>query len=164
MSPRSAGTGDGRESFDFLMGSWNVRNRRLLDPLRESSGWSEFSTTAVARPLLGGLGNSDSFDSTDDSDFHGVTLRLFDPADRLWRIWWASSSRPGHLDPPLEGRFVGTHGVFHGTDIVAGTPVDLRFDWHVDIDGPDSASWSQSISTDSGAHWLTNFTMHLKRA
>lgn len=143
------------------MGSWTVRNRRLLDPLHESSGWTEFATIVVARPLLGGLGNSDSVDSTDGSDFHGATLRLFDPADRLWRIWWASSSRPGHLDPPLEGAFDGTHGVFRGTDAVAGTPVEVRFDWHVD--GPDRARWSQAVSTDSGGHWLTNFTMHLER-
>ena len=107
---------DGRKAFDFLMGSWNVANRRLVDPLRESAGWREFSTVAVARPLLKGLGNTDSYDSADDSDFHGVTLRLFDPAACLWRIWWASTSRPGHLDPPMEGRFDGSRGVFHGTD------------------------------------------------
>jgi len=153
---------DGRKAFDFLMGSWNVANRRLVDPLRESAGWREFSTVAVARPLLKGLGNTDSYDSADDSDFHGVTLRLFDPAACLWRIWWASTSRPGHLDPPMEGRFDGSRGVFHGTDTVDGTAVGVRFDWNVD--GPDRARWSQSISTDAGAHWLVNFTMRFDRA
>lgn len=160
-SSEAAGVDDGRKAFDFLMGSWNVANRRLLDPLQEAAGWREFSTVAVARPLLQGLGNTDSYDSTDDSDFHGVTLRLFDPAERLWRIWWASSSLPGRLDPPVEGGFDGTHGVFHGTDTVGGTPVDVRFDWNVD--GPDRARWSQSISTDAGNQWLTNFTMRFER-
>lgn len=153
---------DGRADFDFLVGSWHVANRRLVDPLRpQSSAWTEFPTVAVARPLLGGLGNTDSYDATGEVPFDGVTLRLFDPASRTWRIWWASTRRPGRLDPPLEGRFTGRHGIFLGADSVAGTPVDVRFDWHVD--GPDRARWAQSFSRDAGRTWSENFTMAFER-
>src|SRR5689334_20422947 len=122
---------DGRSDFDFLFGSWRVANRRLVNPLDPAGEWAGFESTAVARPLLGGLGNTDSYDSA-EADFHGITVRLFDPATRVWRIWWASTSRPGHLDPPMEGAFDGAHGVFHGRDVVAGAAVDVRFDWHVE--------------------------------
>jgi hypothetical protein len=116
---------------------------------------------AVARPLLGGLGNTDAFEAAGDVPFDGVTLRLFDPATRTWRIWWASTSRPGRLDPPMEGRFDGDHGVFFGEDTIDGTPVNVRFDWYVD--GPDRASWTQSMSVDGGASWIENFTMRFER-
>ena len=156
----SAAPADGRADFDFLFGTWRVGNRRLADPLDPAS-WLSFETVAVARPLLGGLGNTDSYDSGPDADFHGITLRLFDPGSRLWRIWWASTSRPGHLDPPMEGRFDGAHGVFHGRDVVAGAEADVRFDWHVDA--PGRARWRQSFSHDSGATWTTDFTMDFVR-
>lgn len=147
--------------FDFLMGSWRVANRRLADPLDDGSDWHEFATVAVARPLLQGLGNTDSYDSVDGGDFHGMTVRLFDPAEGLWRIWWASTRRPGHLDPPMAGGFEGDHGVFHGEDTVGGVPVAVRFDWWVE--GPDRARWKQSISTDGSATWRDTFTMSFER-
>lgn len=162
VTPRTADD-DGRADFDFLMGTWRITNRKLVDPLRpDSSEWTEFTTVAVARPLLGGLGNTDSYEGTGDVPFDGFTVRLFDPASRTWRIWWASTRNPGHLDPPLEGRFVGGHGVFHGTDTVGGADVHVRFDWHVEQ--PDRPRWTQSFSRDGGDTWSANFTMEFERA
>jgi hypothetical protein len=161
--PRATGEpADGRSDFDFLFGSWRVVNRRLADPLDPTgSAWIEFETIAAARPLLGGLGNTDTYDSAGDVPFHGITLRLFDPNMRLWRIWWASTSRPGHLDPPMEARFEGSHGVFHGKDVIVGIDIDVRFDWHVD--GPDRARWRQAFSRDRRRTWSENFTMDFFR-
>lgn len=90
-----------------------------------------------------------------------MTVRLFDPVSRTWRIWWASTARPGQLDPPMEGRFDGGHGVFHGTDVVAGRAVQVRFDWFVD--GPDHARWRQSLSLDGGLSRHENFAMDFRR-
>ena len=59
----------------------------------------------------------------------GFTLRLFDPSDQTWRIWWSSTRAPGVLDAPVEGRFDGDRGVFEASDTIAGRPTLVRFEW-----------------------------------
>jgi hypothetical protein len=157
---------DGRGDFDFLLGSWRVANRRLRTPLEPADGTEEeFETSAVVRPVLGGLGNTDTITGSpgpDGQPFEGLTLRLFDPDDGLWRIWWASSRRPGHLDAPLTGSFSDGHGVFSGDDTVDGVPVRIRFDWTVPA--PGTARWVQAFSLDGGGTWSTNWVMDFRRA
>lgn len=160
-----APAGDGRDDFNFLQGSWRVGNRRLQRPLDpEDDSWEEFSAEAVVRPVLNGLGNTDTIRSElgpGGQFFEGLTLRLFDPSDGLWRIWWTSNRQPGHLDPPMTGAFTGSHGIFFGDDEVAGTPIRIRFDWHA-LDA-DSARWAQAFSLDGGRTWTTNWIMNFTR-
>ncbi|MCO1656789.1 hypothetical protein [Pseudonocardia humida] len=156
--------GDGRADFDFLHGSWRIAARRLSDVFDPASPWVDFDLTAEVRPVLAGLGNHEVCHGPtgpSGGPFDGMTLRLFDPRTRTWRIWWASTGDPGHLDPPLEGRFDGTRGDFHGRDRVAGTDVDVHFRW--DDGGGDAASWAQAFSTDGARTWVTNFTMDFRR-
>jgi hypothetical protein len=91
-----------------------------------------------------------------------MTLRLYDPADRTWRIWWSSTRAPGRLDPPMAGHFEDRHGVFHGVDAVNGRPIRLRFDWHADDE--QSPRWEQRFSFDDGGTWILNWAMTLTRA
>jgi hypothetical protein len=156
---RDAHVGDGREDFDFLFGTWHVAHRKLavmVDPA--CTDWLEFDSTGTAHPILGGLGNIDTVVSP---DAQGFSLRLFDPARRLWRIWWTSTNQPGVLDPPVEGRFTDGVGLFEGPDVVAGVPVVMRFHWRP---GPTTARWSQEFSRDGGATWWTNWIMDFTRA
>jgi hypothetical protein len=150
---------DGRRDFDFLFGSWRVHNRKLLRRLEGCTDWEEFETSLETRPVLGGLGNMDRF--SDDTSWEALTLRLFDPDARLWRIWWAATTRPGHLDPPLTGSFVDGRGTFFGDDLHEGRPVRVRFDWK-DIT-PTSATWEQAFSPNEGETWETNWVMALAR-
>jgi hypothetical protein len=99
-------TDEGRCDFDSVFGRWQVYNRRLADITDpDCTTWVEFGATSYAEPILGGLGHIDRI-WTDappgGRPLEGFTLRLFDPGARLWRIWWAASSRPGHLDPRLK--------------------------------------------------------------
>jgi hypothetical protein len=152
--------------FDFLLGTWRVANRRLrrpLDPADEA--WEEFGADAVVRPVLFGAGNTDTITSRTGpggQPFEGVTLRLFDPGDGLWRIWWTSTRQLGRLDPPMTGAFTGGHGVFFGEDEVAGTAIRIRFDWYALDD--DAARWEQAFSFDEGQRWTTNWIMDFTRA
>jgi hypothetical protein len=152
---------DGRNDFDFIHGRWHIHNRKLVDVLDPScTDWVEFDAAGDARPLLDGLGNIDTF-TTDEFPptnlpYHGLALRLFEPETQLWRIWWASTRSPGHLDPPLEGRFDDNErGEFIGADVLAGNPTKVRFTWHAK--GP--TRWQQAFSHDDGKTWHTNWVM-----
>lgn len=150
---------DGRADFDFLMGHWKVRHRRLRTPLAGGGDWYEFPGTSVARKLLGGLGNMDE-NEFPTQGFSGMTLRLFDSERRAWAIYWASS-RSGRLFPPVFGRFANGEGRFHGEDEHEGQPVKVAFLWS--RIAADSCRWEQSFSRD-GAAWETNWVMEFTRA
>jgi len=142
--------------FDFLHGRWRVASRKIDDIPGRGTDWVEFDSEAEVRPVLGGAGNVDSFRAP---GWEGLTLRQYDPGHEVWRIWWASTRAPGRLDPPLEGRFTGGHGVFFGADEVGGHAVRLRFDWTAG----DEPVWRQSFSYDGGETWETNWVMRFQR-
>jgi hypothetical protein len=142
--------------FDFFHGRWRVANRKIADIVGRGTEWVEFDAEAEVRPILGGAANIDSLHA---DGWEGMTLRQYDPERQVWRIWWASTRAPGHLDPPLEGRFTDGHGVFFGDDVVGGHAVKLRFDWTAG----DSPRWEQAFSYDGGETWETNWTMRFNR-
>lgn len=152
-------------AFDFIYGRWTVHNRKLRDVTDPGcEEWVEFGATSEAFPVLHGVGHIDRMDVAEAPDgppFEGLTLRLFDPADQVWRIWWSSSRAPGRVDPPLTGRFTDGLGVFDGDDVVGGRPVRLRFEWRAD---PASPRWQQEFSYDGGATWHLNWVMTFTRA
>ena len=156
---------DGSHDFDFIYGRWRVQNRRLDDPLDErASDWSEFEATAEARPILGGLGNVDTFHAPTfpgRPEYHGLAVRLFDAESGVWRIWWASTVGQGQLDTLLVGRFRDGIGTFECDDVIDGREVRLRFFWK-DIT-ESSARWEQAFSFDGGRSFKTNWVMQFAR-
>ena len=142
--------------FDFLFAQpWAVTNKRLAE------SWRPFPARSVVRPLPGG-GHVDELSFPDVPGVGPVeafTLRLFEPATGLWRIWWSSSVRPGHLDAPMLGRWQDGVGTFHGTDL--DPSVRLRFRWTTPPAGP---VWEQARSWDDGASWTVDWTMELTSA
>ncbi|WP_233289018.1 hypothetical protein [Kitasatospora sp. MBT63] len=152
------GSGD----FDFLVGTWEVANRRLVTRLAGCTEWEEFPGRAVCTgTLFDGAANLDEI-TFPTLGTTGLTLRLFDPAHMEWSLYWASS-RTGLLQPPVRGRFGGDgRGVFHGDDTHDGVPIRCRFVWS-DITA-DSAYWEQAFSADGGESWETNWTMYFHRS
>jgi hypothetical protein len=157
---------DGRHDFDFIFGAWNIRNRKRRDSTDQTSDeWVEFETTSRTEPIFGGLSHLERIRAggeTPGGPWEGLTLRQFDPHDQLWRIWWASTRRPGHVDSPLSGAFTDGVGVFLGEDTLAGVPVSLRFTWT--NPEPDRARWAQEISWDRGGSWRLDWVMEFSRA
>jgi hypothetical protein len=147
---------DGARDFDFLIGRWNVHNRRLRERLRGCTEWQEFPATHSARLLLGGLGNEDEFRTDFWPGFIGMSFRFFNPAAKRWAIYWADNLR-GTLEPPVFGSFRGDIGVFEGKDSFEGHPILVRFTWS----GVTSATprWEQAFSPDIGTTWETNWVM-----
>ena len=148
--------------FDFFMGRWNVRNRRLARRLAGSDEWDEFESKVAARPLPGGLGNEDVYCSDYGGGFVGMSFRFYDPETGLWSIYWADTHRPGLLDPPVIGSFEGDVGIFEGDDTFAGRSIRVRFTWsRVSTPNP---CWEQAFSDDGGETWETNWIMDFTRA
>jgi hypothetical protein len=152
----------GARDFDFWIGHWNVRNRRLRERLAGSDDWIEFDATVVARQLPGGLGNVDEFHTDWSGGFVGMSFRFFDPETEQWAIYWADSRRPGLLDPPVVGSFADGVGTFDGDDAFEGKPIRVRFVW-TGVDTP-APRWEQAFSSDGGQTWETNWVMDFTRA
>src|SRR5207245_9809171 len=57
------GERDGRKDFDFLIGSWKIRHRRLKERLKGCIERAEFEGTSEVWTILGGLGNMEQLTS-----------------------------------------------------------------------------------------------------
>ncbi|AHC32568.1 hypothetical protein SPOA0272a (plasmid) [Ruegeria pomeroyi DSS-3] len=149
--------------FDFVLGDWKVRHRRLTVRLAGSDQWEEFDGTSSTRPVLGGNGNiEDNWIDFPGGAYRAVAFRSFDKASGQWAIWWLDQRNPHHLDVPVVGRFENGVGTFLSDDSFEGKPIKVRFIWL--RQDADSCRWEQAFSTDGGASWETNWTMQFSRA
>ena len=148
-----------QHDFDFLLGRWQVHNRKLQERLADCDDWETFTAKLDVRSILNGLGNVDEFAAV-DSDFKGTTLRLFNPETGLWSLYWMDSNHP-YLFPPLVGSFSAEIGTFFAEEEFKGEPILVRFLW-TDITAG-YGHWAQAFSTDDGETWETNWTMAFTR-
>jgi hypothetical protein len=149
--------------FDFLVGHWTVRHRRLKERLAGCTEWEEFPGTCSLRPLLDGQANVD--DNVLDmpcGTYRAASIRAYDPATTLWSIWWLDGRHPHDLGTPVVGAFKSGTGTFFADDTLNGQPIRVRFLW-TDITRS-SARWQQAFSKDGGATWETNWVMDFERA
>ncbi|QAY79212.1 hypothetical protein [Sphingosinicella sp. BN140058] len=148
--------------FDFLVGKWLVRHRRLTQRLAGSDSWETFSGTLENWPVLGGRANiGDNLFAKAHSARRGIGLRVFDPKAQQWVSWWIDGADPSAIGNPLRGRFEGDTGTFFGDDVQNGRPVRTRVTWS--RVSPNSARWEQAMSTDGGTTWETNWISDLQR-
>ena len=76
----------GIHDFDFLLGRWHVRHRRLKDRLVGSHEWVEFDGTTIAHQVLGGEGNmDDNVLNVPGDPYRAVTLRAYDSKNLVAR-------------------------------------------------------------------------------
>jgi hypothetical protein len=151
---------DGRHDFDWLPGVWLMHNRKLVDVADPACDeWVEFDSVCTGHSRLFGLGNTDRMlvesMPPHGQPYEGMTLRLFDPDEKVWRIWWTSSRYPGRLDEPVVGRFTDGVGYFYCDDELNGRPVKVRFEW-TDTE-TDCPKWNQAFSYDGGQTWAPNW-------
>ena len=161
MSQTVVAEGTARD-FDFWMGRWNGRNRRLRERLAGCDEWDEFESKSIARSILGGTGNEDVFLTDYAGGYVGMSFRFFDPETGLWSIYWADSRNPGPLEPPVVGSFSGDVGIFEGPDTFEGRPIVVRYIWS-GVTTP-TPRWEQAFSEDGGETWETNFVSEFTRA
>ena len=153
---------DGRNDFDFLIGTWKVHHRTLKKRLHGSTEWNEFEGDMVSRKILNGLGNMDeNLIHTKSGLVHAIALRLFNPVSKEWSIYW-STDQTGILDVPVIGGFQNGRGEFYSQEIFEGQHIYSRFIWSKIT--ANSAQWEQAFSEDGGKTWETNWIMEFKRA
>ncbi|HTL91531.1 MAG TPA: hypothetical protein VL176_04245 [Steroidobacteraceae bacterium] len=147
---------DGSHDFDFFYGSWVLRCQRLKSPVDTSHDWVKFDATDEARPLPGGLGNEDfARSSYPTKGFVGMTLRLYDRATGLWRLYWIDTkSSHGDAGTPNVGRWQGNVGTFDARITYDGKPAIDRYTWtRLGNRSKIAAHFQESLSFDGGKTW-----------
>lgn len=150
-----------QNDFDFFVGKWNLKNRKLKERLNGCNEWTEFDSTQECYKILNGLGNIDNFLAEFDGvPFEGMTVRLFNPKTKLWSIYWADSNE-GKLDKPVVGSFDNSIGYFYTKDSFQEKDILVVFKWEVtDVN---NVIWSQAFSQDNGVTWEWNWYMYMSR-
>jgi hypothetical protein len=155
---------DAMHDFDFFHGSWSVKHRFLKERLKNCHDWIEFTGTSVCVPTMAGAGNmDDNVIAKPDITYRAMTVRMYDPATKLWAIWWFDGRMPlGPKDPPLKGSFKDGVGTFVAPDDHwEGQKIMSRFLWSNIT--KTSCRWEQSFSTDGGQTWEVNWVMESTR-
>jgi hypothetical protein len=148
--------------FDFVIGDWRVKHRRLKERLANCDEWIEFDGEMSTRKILGGFGNiEDNVLRFPEGEFRAAALRSYDKTKGTWSIWWLDGRFPDRVDVPVVGSFKDGVGVFFANDVFAGVPITVRFIWSQI--SADELRWEQAFSTDDGSTWETNWTMSFHR-
>ncbi len=152
---------DGRHDFDFEFGTWRARVQRLKQPLSGSKEWVGYEGPSVVRPVWEGAANLGEIDLAGPAGrIRGLSLRLYDPETRQWRISWANA-RDGLLGTPMVGGFAGGRGEFYNQEPYEGRAVFVRFVFS-DI-ATNSFRLEQAFSPDGGRTWEPNWIATFER-
>ena len=153
---------DGRNDFDFLIGTWNVHHFRLKERLKGCTEWEEFEGKSTDRKILNGLGNMDeNILHRASGDVHAITVRLFNPRSKEWSLCW-SAEGAGTFDVPMIGGFQNGRGEFYSQEVFEGRHIFSSFIWS-EIEA-NACKWEQAFSSDGGKTWETNWVMTFERA
>jgi hypothetical protein len=148
--------------FDFEIGDWQVRHRRLNSRLTGCTEWTEFPGTSSTRKILGGFGNlEDNVLMFPEGEVRAAAFRSFNEATQEWAIWWLDRRAPHNLDIPVIGKFSGSVGTFVAHDTHEGKPIIIRFIWRANPGS--NPVWEQAFSEDDGKTWETNWVMEFVR-
>jgi len=146
---------DGRQDFDFEIGTWKTHLSRLLRPLTGSTTWVEYEGTTVVRKVWNGSANLVELVADGSSGhFEGLSLRLYNPQSRQWSLNFASS-QSGVLSQPTIGGFKNGRGEFFDQETFNGRAIFVRF--VISDITPNSCRFEQAFSDDGGKTWEVNW-------
>jgi hypothetical protein len=146
---------DGARDFDFEIGTWNTRLKRLVHPLSGSDEWAEYTGTTIVSKVWNGRANLVELVADGPAGhFEGASLRLYNPESRQWSLNFANA-RSGTLSLPTIGEFKDGRGVFFNQDSLDGRAILVRF-LIIPIDAR-TIRFEQAYSDDIGKTWETNW-------
>lgn len=155
VSAAAAPVNDGQQDFNWEIGGWQTKLKRLKQPLSGSQQWLEYTGTTTVKPLLDKRANIVELDVQGPAGrITGVSLRLFQPATGQWTLHFANLAN-GSMTEPMEGSFKQGRGTFFGHDELNGRKILVRF--LIIPVSPDQWRFEQAFSADDGKTWEDNW-------
>lgn len=115
------------KDFDFIIGDWKARHRRLNRRFSGCTEWTKFEGLPSTRKALGGFGNLEgNILFFQDDPFRAVAMRSYCTESRTW---WLDGRNPRVIDTPVRGKFEEGIGIFFADDLLNGEPIKVRFTW-----------------------------------
>ena len=146
---------DGQHDFDFHVGTWKTKLRRLQRPLTGSATWVEYEGTTVVRKVWDGRANLVELNVAGPAGkIEGLSLRLYNPQSRQWSLNFANSAS-GVLTVPTIGEFKNGRGEFFDQETLNGRAIFVRF--VISDISENSCRFEQAFSDDGGKTWEVNW-------
>ena len=138
---------DGRDDFDFEIGTWKTHLSRLLHPLTGPNTRVEYEGTTIVRKIWDGRANLVELNADGPAGhFEGLSLRLYSPQSHQWNLNFAGVGG-GTLSQPTVGEIKNGRGEFFDQETLNGRAIFRFF-----ISDIASNSWrfEQSFLDDGG--------------
>lgn len=146
---------DGQHDFDFEIGTWKTKLKRLVSPLSGSKQWAEYEGTTVVTKVWNGKANLVELVADGEAGhFEGLSLRLYNPVSRQWSLNFANI-RSGTLVTPTIGEFKNGVGEFYCQDTYNERAVLIRF--IITKISDNACHFEQAFSEDGGKTWEVNW-------
>ena len=153
---------DGQHDFDFNLGTWKTHIERNMTPFTGRRELVELDGTVRVRPVWNGKAMLEEIEADGPrGHWQALTLFLYDPQARQWRMSFANSAS-GRLDVPMIGSWSDGRLRLYQQDVVDGRTIFVRGTWS-DIT-PTSHRYQEDFSDDGGTTWETSFTARLTEA
>ena len=146
---------DGQHDFDFEIGTWKTRLKRLVKPLTGSTIWVEYEGTTVVTKVWNGKANLVELDVSGPAGrIEALSLRLYNPESKQWSLNF-SNSTGGVMSVPTIGEFKNGRGEFYDQETLNGRAILVRF--VISDITPNSCHFEQAFSDDGGKTWEVNW-------
>jgi hypothetical protein len=155
---------DGSKDFDWMVGSWKADLKRLVNPLTGSTTWVEYEGTQTTTTILNGKAVMDEFvvdSAATKTKVEALTIRLYNPANQTWSIYWANAKNGEFSMPATVGRWTNGRGEFYDHEQLNGRWILVRYVWSNVT--PTSAHFEQAFSEDGGKTWEVNWISNITR-
>jgi hypothetical protein len=145
----------GQKDFDFEIGTWKTKLKRLKSPLSGSTTWVEYEGTSIVKEVCNGRANLVELNVEGHSGrIEGVSLRLYNPETKQWSLNFANM-RDGNLAIPAVGNFKNGRGEFFNEDTFNEQKILVRF--VISEITANSCHFEQAFSADNGKTWEINW-------
>jgi hypothetical protein len=146
---------DGQHDFDFEIGTWKTKLKRLTAPLSGSKQWVEYEGITVVTKVWNGKANLVELVADGAAGhFEGLSLRLYNPASRQWSLNFANI-RSGTLVTPTIGEFKDGVGEFYCQETYNERAILVRF--IITKINENACHFEQAFSDDGGKTWEVNW-------